>query len=81
MRWQQGQKDQTNERSGLCHLGRYGSQFFRAQGCPKAGKKKKRKTQKVTALSYGRTIQWAVRSDLPDPVPGIFWQIRTHAMM
>ena len=55
MRWQQRQKYQTNERSGLCHLGRYGSHFFCAQGCPKAGKKN-RKTQKSKSIfSYGRT--------------------------
>ena len=40
--------------------------FFCAQGCPKADKKN-RKTQKVKAFSYGRTIQWAfkVRSSRP----------------
>ena len=77
---QQGQKDQTNESSGLCHLGRYGSHLFCAQSCPKADKNN-RKTQKVIALSYGSTIQWAFRSDRPDPVLGSFWQVCTHPMM
>ena len=80
MRWQQGQKDQTNELSGFCHSGRYGSHFCRVQGCPTASKKKNRKTQNVIAFSCGRTIQWAIRSDRPDP-PGSFWQVRTRAMM
>ena len=73
MRPQQGQEDQTNERSGLCHLGRYGSHFFCAQGCRKAGKKNC-KTQKIIEFSYGRTMQWL-------EVLGGFWQVRTHAMM
>ena len=79
MRSQQRQKDRTSECSGLCHLGRYGSHFFSAQGCPKAGKKKIAK--KKNTFSYGRTIQWATKSDRPDPVLGSFWQVRTHAMM
>ena len=29
----------------------------------------------------GRTILWTVRSDRPDPVPGSFWQVCTHAIM
>ena len=37
MRSQQGQKDQTNESSGLYHLGRSGSHLYRVQSCPKAG--------------------------------------------
>ena len=43
--------------------------------------RKNRKTQKVIAFSYGRTIQWAFRSDRPDPMLGSFWQGRTHAVM
>ena len=39
-----GRKDHTDERSGLCHLGRHG--FFSAQGCPKAGKTKIAKLKK-----------------------------------
>ena len=68
MRWQQGQKDQTNDRSGLRHLGRYDSHFFCAQSCQK-GRQKNRKTQ------------WAEKSYRADPVPGSFWRVRTHAMM
>ena len=56
LRWQQVQKRQTNERSGLCHLGLHGSHFFCAQGCPKASKKN-RKTQKVLAVSNGQIVQ------------------------
>ena len=44
-------------------------------------KRKHRKTQKVIAFSYDRTIQWAIRSDRPDPVLGRFWQVRKHAIM
>ena len=42
LRSQQGRQVQTNERSGLCHLGRYGSHFYCVQGCPKASKKTRR---------------------------------------
>ena len=79
MRSQRGQKDQTNEHSGLCHLGRYGSHFYCVQCCPKAGKKCK--TQKLISLSCGRTIERAIKSDRSGPVPASVWQVCTHTMM
>ena len=42
-------KDLTNERPGLFHLGRFGSLFHCFKGCPKAGKKS-RKTQKKVSF-------------------------------
>ena len=43
MRSQQGQNDQTNERSGLCHLGRHGSHFFFL--CTRLPEGRQKKTQ------------------------------------
>ena len=47
----------------------------------KAARRPAKKIAKIKAFSSDRTTQWAVRSDRPDPVPGSFWQVRTHAMM
>ena len=55
--------------------------FSEHKAARRPAKKTNRETQKVVAVSYGRTIQWAVRSGRPDPVLGSFWQVRTHAMM
>ena len=77
---QQRQRDQTNERRGLFLLGRFGSHIYCLEGCPKASKKNCN-TSKVTAFSFGRTIQRAIKSDRPDQVPASFWQVRTHAMI
>ena len=55
--------------------------FFLCTRLPEGWQKKNRKNQKAKAFSCGRTIQWALKSDRPDPVLGSFWQIRTHAMM
>ena len=56
----------------FAHLGTIGQVIFVcAQGYPKAGKKKIAKTQKVGAFFLWSHIQWAMRSDRPDP-PGGF---------
>ena len=66
-------KDQRTNQvgAGLCHLGRYGGHFCCVKGCPKASKKtKKRQTQDNFGVFYSRNIQWAIKSDRPDPVSG-----------
>ena len=55
--------------------------FFLCRNLPEGRQKKNRKSEKIISFSYGRTIQWAFRSDRPDPVLGSFWQLRTHSMM
>ena len=40
MRSQQRKKDQTNERSGLCHLGRHGSYFYCVKSASRPTKRK-----------------------------------------
>ena len=50
IRWQQGQKDQTNDRSGLCHLGRYDIHFLCAQSCQKGRQKKIAKLSGLKSL-------------------------------
>ena len=48
MRWQQRQKDQINERSGFCHLGRHGNHF----SVPKAVRRpaKKANNSKIKSI-------------------------------
>ena len=66
MRWQQRQKDHTNESSGLCHFRRYGSHFFCAQGCPKASKLKiaKLKNKSIFQRSHN-SVGYKARSSRP----------------
>ena len=64
-----GSKDKkTNQTSVLnfCHFGRYGSHFFCAQGCPKAGKKecKKSKSNSIVLWSHN-SVGYKVRSSRP----------------
>ena len=66
-----GSKDkqtQTNERSGICHLGRYGSQcFLCTKAAPKAGQKKieKLKKQKHFHMVAHNSVGCKVRSSRP----------------
>ena len=68
-------------RSWTLPFGTIWQSFFLRTRLPESRLKKHRKTLKVMAFSCSRTIQWALKSDRPDPVLGGFWQVRTHAMM
>ena len=78
----EGSKDKKTKQTtvlDLCHLRRYGNHFFLCKGLHEDGQKESQKLKNVKAFSHGRTLQWAIRSDDPDPVLGSFWQVRTHA--
>ena len=81
MRSQQGQKGPNKRAFWTLPFGTIWKSFLLCKRLPEGRQKNLEHFLKEIVFSYGCKIQRVIKSDRPEPVPGSFRQICTHAMI